>query len=84
MFLINIFIIPFNAVVIAYERMSFFAYLSIAEALLKLAIAFSLIFISANKLILYSILLCSVSITTLLIYIRDIQLKATDRHGIIG
>ncbi len=77
-FLINIFIIPFNAVVIAYERMSFFAYLSIAEALLKLAIAFSLIFISANKLILYSILLCSVSITTLLIYIIYIKNNIKD------
>lgn len=77
-FLISIFIIPFNAVVIAYERMSFFAYLSIAEALLKLFIAFSLIFMSANKLILYSILLCSVSAITLLIYVIYIRNNIRD------
>lgn len=55
---INIMRVPYNAVVIAYEKMSFFAYVSIAETVLKLLIVYAL-FISANidKLILYAILL---------------------------
>lgn len=68
-FLINIFIIPFNAAVIAFERMSFFAYLSTAEALAKLGVAFMLVYIVANKLILYAMLLCLISFMTLVIYI---------------
>lgn len=67
-FSVNIFTIPFNAAVVAYERMSFFAYLSILEAIAKLTIAFLLIFIATNKLILYSSLLCGISIMILLSY----------------
>lgn len=82
-FLINIFIIPFNAAVIAFERMSFFAYLSTAEALAKLGVAFMLVYIVANKLILYAMLLCLISFMTLVIYIygildiicRDVDLR---------
>lgn len=68
-FIANIFIIPFNAVVIAYEKMSFFAYLSIAEGIAKFTIACLLIFINTNKLILYAILLSVISLLILFIYI---------------
>ena len=63
---INIMRVPYNAVVIAYEKMSFFAYVSIAETVLKLMIVYALL-ISAgiDKLILYSILL---TITTCVIW----------------
>lgn len=39
-FIVNIIRIPYNASIIAYENMSFFAYVSILEVLLKLFIVF--------------------------------------------
>lgn len=69
-FLAKIFTIPYNAAVIAYERMSFFSYLSIVEVLARLAIAASLLFLMVNKMILYSALTTVVSIVILVIYIK--------------
>ena len=48
--------VPYNGLVISYERMSFFALTSIIETLLKLLIAFVLIVFPMEKLILYSFL----------------------------
>lgn len=47
---------PDNASIIAHERMGFYAYLSIGEALLKLGIIFLLKLFAFDKLILYVIL----------------------------
>ncbi len=47
---------PDNASIIAHERMGFYAYLSIGEALLKLGIVFLLKLFTFDKLILYVIL----------------------------
>lgn len=44
---------PDNAAIIAYERMGFYAYLSIGEAVLKLGIVFLLQLFVCDKLILY-------------------------------
>ena len=62
----NIIRIPYNAAIIAHEKMKFYAYVSIIEAGLKLGIVYCLILIAWNKLELYAILF---SITTLLITI---------------
>lgn len=66
---INIMRVPYNAVVIAYEKMSFFAYVSIAETSLKLLVVY-LILLSKNadRLILYSVLLTIVSFFVWCIY----------------
>lgn len=48
--------VPDNASIIAYERMSFFGYMGILEALMKLLIIYVLLVVSIDKLILYSIL----------------------------
>ncbi len=53
---------PYDAVIIANERMRFYAGISILEALLKLAIIFLLSFSSVDKLILYSFLLLCVQV----------------------
>lgn len=53
---LNIIRMPFDAAVIANERMSFYALSSVIEACLKLAILVPLIYISTNKLVLYSCL----------------------------
>lgn len=48
--------VPYNALIIAHERMSAFAYISIIEALLKLGIVFILSIINWDKLIIYGLL----------------------------
>lgn len=56
-FVINLISVPYNALIIAYEKMSAFAYISILEAILKLSIAF-LIFISPiDQLVFYALLM---------------------------
>lgn len=60
-FVINIIKIPFESTIIATERMSFYAYLCIIEAILKLGAVGTLIFIKGDKLIDYSILMMLVS-----------------------
>ena len=53
--------VPYNATVIAYERMSFFAALSIVEAALKLAVVFLLQISSVDALVFYAFLLAVVA-----------------------
>lgn len=64
----NIIRIPYNAAIIAHERMKFYAYMSIIEAVLKLAIVYLLLIIVWNKLILYSILFCGVTLLVTFVY----------------
>lgn len=56
-FIVQILRIPYHAAIIAYEKMNFFAYISILETVLKLAIVYLLLFITFDKLILYSFLM---------------------------
>lgn len=48
--------IPYNGLIVAWEKMDFFAYLAIIEVVLKLAIAFAIKYYLGNRLILYSAL----------------------------
>ncbi|WP_404684926.1 lipopolysaccharide biosynthesis protein [Raoultella terrigena] len=61
-FIFTIIRVPFISFIIAKERMSFFAWSSIVEALLKLCLAFTIVYISFDKLELYSLLMLSVAI----------------------
>ena len=67
--LVNIVQVPFNAIIIAKEKMNVYALLSIIDVFLKLGVAFLLIFIVFDKLVLYSILVAIVSIITFLSYL---------------
>lgn len=53
--------VPFNAAIISHEKMDFFAFVEIANSILKLVIVYLLLIGNLDKLILYSILTCSVS-----------------------
>lgn len=66
---ISILSYPFNAAIVSHERMSAFAYISILDVILKLAIAYILYTVNSDKLIVYSILLFSVQILLTLIYV---------------
>lgn len=59
---ISIMTTPYDAVIIAHEKMDFYAYMSIIEALLKLGVVFLLMYSPFDKLIYYSLLLLLVSI----------------------
>lgn len=67
-FAISIVTIPYNAAVIAYERMTFMAVVSIIDAVLKLGIAFVLLAHSNDRLILYGILLLVITVVNLILY----------------
>lgn len=68
--MINIIRSPFNAMIIAREKMSFFAYISIAEAVLKLSVVYSLLLFLNDRLEIYALLNClSLALITLPYYI---------------
>lgn len=60
--------VPYNASIIAHEKMSIYAYMSIIEVSLKLAILYLLNFGNIDKLKLYATLLCIVQISLMLFY----------------
>lgn len=59
---------PYNALIIAHERMKAFAYISIYEVIAKLGVAYVLFVSSFDKLILYASLLCLVQLSVRFIY----------------
>ncbi len=59
---ISILRIPFMAGILAQEKMSFFAYVSILEAILKLLAVFLLVIGNFDKIILHSILIFSITL----------------------
>lgn len=67
-FAIGILRIPYNASIISYERMSFYAYISIIEVLLKLGVVFLLVISPIDKLITYAALLFLVNVLCFLAY----------------
>lgn len=67
-FVINLISVPYNAAIIAHEKMSAFAYISILEAVCKLAIALLIMVSSIDKLIFYAILMCAVAVVIRFIY----------------
>lgn len=60
-FMVNLISVPYNAAIIAHERMQAFAYISIIEVVLKLLIVYILVIFSFDKLKLYGILLLAVA-----------------------
>lgn len=67
-FVINLISVPYNAAIIAHEKMSAFAYISILEAVGKLVIAFLIVWSPIDKLIYYAILMCTVAVIVRLTY----------------
>jgi O-antigen/teichoic acid export membrane protein len=68
-FIATILTTPFMAIIIAHEDMQIYAYVSIAEAILKLGIVFLLMYSSWDKLELYGMLLFAVAVVNTVIYI---------------
>lgn len=67
--LLNVFKIPYDALIIAKERMKAFAMIGILDALLKLCVAFILTTVTYDKLIVYGALMMIVYAIIAVIYI---------------
>ena len=67
-FIIRLWAIPYNAVVIAHEKMDFFAYVSIANSILTLLLVLSLEYFGGDLLIIYAGLIFLVTLLERLIY----------------
>lgn len=67
-FMINLISVPYNATIIAHERMKVFAYVSILEVVLKLVIVFLLYISMFDKLMTYSVLLVLVALIIRFVY----------------
>lgn len=60
--------VPYNATIIAHERMNVFAYITIIDVLLKLLIVYLLVLSSFDKLKVYAVLFFLESLTVAMIY----------------
>lgn len=66
---LSIMMVPYNAAIIAHEKISAFAWITLMDSILKLVIVFLLVIIPYDKLIIYALLFFLVSIIDQLIYI---------------
>ena len=67
-FLLNIICMPYNAIIIAYERMKAFAYISLYDVIIKLFISYALFLFLYDRLIIYAILLLALAVSERSIY----------------
>lgn len=67
-FALSVFFAPFNASIIAHEKMAIYAYVGIIEVVLKLLVSVSLIWIPFDKLQLYAVLILAVHVIVAGIY----------------
>lgn len=67
-FIINLISVPYNAAIIAHEKMSAFAYISILEVSAKLLVVYLLLISPIDRLIFYAILMTSVALIIRFVY----------------
>lgn len=74
-FIFNTNTLPFNALIVTYEKMGIYAYLGILDVIFKLVLVCTLPFINADKLIVYSIMMGAISLLIMLYNIIYCQTK---------
>lgn len=67
-FVLSLISVPYNACIIAHEKMSAFAYITIYEAIMKLLVAYAVFVTPFDKLITYAALLFFIALSLRLIY----------------
>lgn len=77
---VNIMSAPYNADIIAHEKISAFAYISILEVCLKLAIVYALYIIPNDKLISYAILLLCAQFIICFVYVHYCRKHFEESH----
>lgn len=72
---LNILVIPFSASIVSHEKMDYFAFVSVLDAVLKLGIAFAIPYVPGDKLIAYGILLLAITIINVSLHLSYSILK---------
>lgn len=72
--------VPYNACIIAHERMDVYAYVEILNVCFKLAIVFLLSLVNFDKLIFYAILIFTVSFLVFIIYVSYSYMNFSECH----
>lgn len=67
-FIFNVINVPYNGALVAYEKMSAFAYFSIIDAVLKLAVCYVIAITSFDRLVVYAALIAFIQIILLVAY----------------
>lgn len=67
-FIIDVINVPYNGALIAYEKMSAFAYFSIFDAIFKLTICYVITLTPFDKLVVYAVLMALIQLLLLLMY----------------
>lgn len=68
-FVIGLVSIPYNASIVAHEKMSAFAYISIVEAIWRLFVAYVICIVQHDRLIIYALLLSIVAVLIQVVYV---------------
>ena len=68
-FVLNLLCVPFNAAIIAHERMSAFAYISILDVLGKLCVAWCIVINPIDRLVFYAAMVAIIAWTISLTYV---------------
>ena len=79
-FIVEIIRTPFNSTIISHEHLNFYAYTSIIEVFLKLAVVYLLMLGNFDKLILYAFMLFIVALIMLAWYILYCYKNYTETH----
>lgn len=67
-FVVNLISVPYNAAIIAHEKMSAFAYIGILEGVGQLVIAALLVYSPIDNLVFYGVLLCALAVFVRFVY----------------
>ena len=79
---VTIMSVPYNADIVAHEKMSAFAYISVLEIILKLAIVYLLVVLPFDKLKVYAVLVLMVGLLIWYIYARYCHNHFEESHYI--
>lgn len=67
-FVVSIISVPYNALIVAHEKMNIYAYVSILEVLLKLGVVYLLLLFGYDKLTLYALLIFCVALLLFFVF----------------
>lgn len=74
-FMLNVINVPYNGALIAYEKMSAFAYFSIFDAIFKLVICYVITMTPFDKLVVYAVLMAAIHVLLLAMYFFYCKVK---------
>ena len=72
--------IPYSAAIMAHERMDYYAFVSVFDAVAKLGIAFSIPYVPYDKLISYGFLILLIALANFLLYFVYAKVKFPEMH----